>query len=66
MLFPGFRRAFLISDVVGNSSGIACTTLQGVQIASDVREVRLRAGDVLLLDTGTNFEHRYQHDKACA
>lgn len=35
---------------------------QGERLSSDVRDVKLRPGDVLLLDTGSNFEHRYRND----
>jgi len=35
---------------------------QGERLSTDVRNVKLRAGDVLLLDTGSNFEHRYRND----
>lgn len=37
---------------------------QGMQITQDVRDVRLQAGDVLLLDTGSRFLHRYKSDQA--
>lgn len=35
---------------------------QGERLTTDVRDVKLRAGDVLMLDTGSNFEHRYRND----
>ncbi|XP_024365164.1 probable sodium/sulfate cotransporter 3 [Physcomitrium patens] len=37
---------------------------QGERLSMDVRDVKLRAGDVLLLDTGSNFGHRYRNDAA--
>lgn len=37
---------------------------QGHHVPADVRDVKLRAGDVLLLDTGSDFEHRHRNDAA--
>ncbi|KAG0576466.1 hypothetical protein KC19_5G082400 [Ceratodon purpureus] len=37
---------------------------QGERLSTDVRDVKLRPGDVLLLDTGSNFEHRHRNDAA--
>lgn len=40
----------------------AVHAMQGIQLPSDVRDIRLHAGDLLLLDAGSSFEHRYQND----
>lgn len=36
----------------------------GVKLPQDVRDVKLQPGDVLLLDTGSEFMNRYKSDKA--
>lgn len=63
------------SDLVGNTvreshfrnrydAVVLAIHREGHRVAADVRDVKLRAGDVLLLDTGSSFEHRHRNDIA--